>query len=243
MSSYCRTCRAELPAQARFCGKCGTASRSHARSVVARGQQERSEVLRAALAFGWVCVGTFVAMLVVASFVGDQDPWSSVLWDAAGMAMVGLCAAGIRGSWRESMPLGLSWQWLVAAGIGAAMSMVFGIAYVGVLSGGHREPSELPGTPVIVAVAVLAPLFEEWLCRGVAWRAAAAMANPQAAWLLTSILFAFLHGLGGNYLLELPHRAFAGLVFGWLRWRSGSLVPGVVAHALHNAAAVLQFGG
>ena len=181
-------------------------------------------------------------MMVVASFVGDQDPWSSVLWDAAGMAIVGLCAAGIRGSWRESMPLGLSWQWLVAAGIGAAMSMVFGIAYVGVLSGGHREPSELPGAPVIVAVVVLAPLFEEWLCRGVAWRAAAAMANPQAAWLLTSILFAFLHGLGGNYLLELPHRAFAGLVFGWLRWRSGSLVPGVVAHALHNAAALLQFG-
>ncbi len=68
------------------------------------------------------------------------------------------------------------------------------------------------------------------------------MSSPRTALVLTSVLFAFLHGLGGH-MAALPHRFFLGLVAGWLRWKSGSLLPAILLHALHNAAAVYWFGG
>ncbi|MFY9343166.1 MAG: CPBP family intramembrane glutamic endopeptidase, partial [Planctomycetota bacterium] len=89
-----------------------------------------------------------------------------------------------------------------------------------------------------VAVVGLAPIAEELLCRGAAWQAATRLGPPRVALGLTAVLFAFLHGLNGGYLLELPHRFAAGLIFGWLRWRTGSLVPAVLAHALHNGIAL-----
>jgi membrane protease YdiL (CAAX protease family) len=99
-----------------------------------------------------------------------------------------------------------------------------------------------PTPAVWLAAVVLAPLGEEWLCRGVAWSAARRLAPPATTNLVTAIVFAFLHGLAG-YLLAVPHRLVAGLVFGWLRLRSRSLLPGVLAHALHNLVAVAWFGG
>lgn len=44
-------------------------------------------------------------------------------------------------------------------------------------------------------------------------------------------------------MLALPHRFAGGLALGWLRCKSGSLLPGVLAHALHNQAATYWFGG
>ena len=42
--------------------------------------------------------------------------------------------------------------------------------------------------------------------------------------------------------LELAHIVLVlplGLLFGWLRWRTGSLVPSIVAHVVNNSFAVL----
>jgi len=242
MTSYCRSCRVELPAKAKFCGKCGTPSRLHVRAVVARGRNEQRQALRSAAALGSVCAGTFFSLLAIPAWLPDEREWPRALADAGALVVIGLFAGAISGGLRGSVPLSWSWRWLTAAVVGAAMTVLFGIAYVGVVFGGLGESVEVPGSVTVVSVAVFAPLVEEWLCRGVAWRAATTMANARTAWVLTTVLFAFLHGLNGNFLLELPHRAFAGLVFGWLRWRSGSLVPGILAHALHNAAALIRLG-
>ncbi len=48
-----------------------------------------------------------------------------------------------------------------------------------------------------------------------------------------------MHGLGGGWVLEFPHRFVSGLIFGWLRLRSGSLLPGMLAHFLHNALSLI----
>ena len=45
------------------------------------------------------------------------------------------------------------------------------------------------------------------------------------------------HGLGGGETFELPGRFVTGIAFGRLRARTGSLLPGVAAHLLHNAIA------
>ena len=79
---------------------------------------------------------------------------------------------------------------------------------------------------------------EEGRCRGVLFVACSRVVGPRATLLLTTALFALLHGLQGH-VLAVPHRFVAGLAFGWLRARAGALVPGIAAHALHNALAVL----
>lgn len=237
MTLHCRTCRAVLAPAARFCGQCGTPSRTHARAVVARGHAERRQALRAALSLGALCGGTFVALLVGPEALGvTEDGWGAHFVHAAELAVVGLAAAIVGGGLRGTSPLAVRWPWLLAAAPAAAGSMAFARLFLGML-GLRVEGDAAALLPTWVAAVVLAPLVEEWLCRGVAWRAAERLATPATALLVTSVLFGFLHGLGGGYLLELPHRFVAGLVFGWLRWRSGSLLPGLLAHAIHNGLA------
>ena len=88
------------------------------------------------------------------------------------------------------------------------------------------------------AVVLFAPLVEEWLMRGVAWVAMTRIGGPRSTILVTSALFALMHGLNGGAALEYPHRFLDGLIFGWLRWKTGSLGPPVLAHMVLNAAAV-----
>ena len=44
------------------------------------------------------------------------------------------------------------------------------------------------------------------------------------------------------YLFEVPHRFAMGLMLGWLRHRTGSLAPCVLAHALHNGVVMGIWG-
>lgn len=106
--------------------------------------------------------------------------------------------------------------------------------------GSAGPPSRLPEW---LSSIVVAPLGEELLCRGVVMAALLRLGNRTSALLISSVLFAFLHGLGGGYVFELPHRFASGLLFGALRLKSGRLGPAVLAHALHNAACELLLGG
>ena len=57
----------------------------------------------------------------------------------------------------------------------------------------------------------------------------------------TAALFGLFHifspvGLTPERLLT---TGLMGIVLGWVRWRSGSVVPGILLHALHNTSIVL----
>ncbi|MCB9878266.1 MAG: CPBP family intramembrane metalloprotease [Planctomycetes bacterium] len=87
------------------------------------------------------------------------------------------------------------------------------------------------GLPLIaLGVAVLAPLFEELLFRGYLFTALAVMLPMWLVQLVTATLFGLAHGL--EHALPI---GVLSLLFGYLRQRHGSLWPGVLAHALHNA--------
>ena len=83
-------------------------------------------------------------------------------------------------------------------------------------------------------MAVLPALVEEWTDRGVLWLAIRPLVSERMTILATALVFAFMHGLDGSFLLGFPHRFVAGLLLGWLRARTGSLVPCILAHFLHN---------
>lgn len=68
----------------------------------------------------------------------------------------------------------------------------------------------------------------------------AASHDPRTTLVLTSLPFGLLHCV--TELLGFPHRFVAGIVFGWLRMRSGSLLPSIGAHAMNNALAAVAAG-
>jgi CAAX protease family protein len=88
-------------------------------------------------------------------------------------------------------------------------------------------------------VAWLPAACEEAVFRGVLLPAFLTRLRPATAIVLSALLFGAVHvtwpadGLGALY--QVPQAVLVGLVLGALRVRSGSLLPGVLAHALYNA--------
>jgi CAAX amino terminal protease family. len=83
-------------------------------------------------------------------------------------------------------------------------------------------------------LGLLAPLAEELAFRGMLYGWLAGRWSNLAAFVLSSLAFALAHAELLHILLVLP----LGFWFGYLRWRTGSLVPTIVAHMINNTIAV-----
>lgn len=88
---------------------------------------------------------------------------------------------------------------------------------------------------MVIAVCVLAPLFEELVFRGFLWDALDRTLPTWIVWLVTSVIFAAYHldPVQGTAVL------FTGLVLGWIRWRTGSIWTAVLAHMVNNSLATV----
>ena len=93
--------------------------------------------------------------------------------------------------------------------------------------------------PLVLLVVSLGPLVEELLFRGVLLSALLQRWGTAAAVLLSSLIFALAHlpGLGWQ-AFALPDLLLLALALTWLRLRSGSIWPSVVAHGANNLLAV-----
>jgi uncharacterized protein len=92
---------------------------------------------------------------------------------------------------------------------------------------------------VLVAVAIAAPVGEEIMFRGFLFRGwAASRLGSAGAIVLTSGIWAAIHtqydwfGMVQIFCL--------GLLFGWVRWRSGSTALTMLMHAVTNVAATIE---
>jgi membrane protease YdiL (CAAX protease family) len=86
----------------------------------------------------------------------------------------------------------------------------------------------------------LAPITEELLCRGFLYRGfAESRLGAPGAIMLTAALFTSFHlpEFDGNavWYLDVLRITIIGLLFGWLRERTGSIVPTWIIHTLVNA--------
>ena len=87
----------------------------------------------------------------------------------------------------------------------------------------------------LLTTAVLAPIFEEWLCRGVVLRGLLEHTSPVKAILLSALFFAVIHM---NPWQGIP--AFAlGCLFGLVYWKTGSLKLTMLMHCVNNAVSVV----
>ena len=136
--------------------------------------------------------------------------------------------------WGKIAALGL----LAVAGTAAASLIVTGFGgdpqrEQGLLSG-HWQSGELaPFIACVVVLTVLTPLAEELFVRGLGFGLfspfgrAAAIAAPALAW-------ALMHGIPSAIF---PLFVF-GIGLGYLRDRSDSVIPTMIAHGLYNGLAV-----
>jgi sodium transport system permease protein len=92
----------------------------------------------------------------------------------------------------------------------------------------------LPGPSLVLLVGVIPALAEEALFRGWTLRGLRSQMSASAAVVLSSVLFGVFH-------IELARIAFTtalGIALAFMALRSGSLWPGVLAHALNNGILV-----
>lgn len=171
-------------------------------------------------------VGFVVAAIYVASLLGPlrpsefgfrRAPLGRVLWMLPLVAAVYFIGTGIYGSLlglhgREQLPSGLGSPTDTAAMVGVG-----------------------------VFVTVVAPICEEFFFRGFifgtlrSWLAGRAW-GPWLAAIVTGLLFGAAHAGSAavKYLLPL---AFLGFLLCLLRWKTGSLYPGMALHSINNSLA------
>ena len=90
------------------------------------------------------------------------------------------------------------------------------------------------------AIGILAPIAEEMVFRGAVLRKLLDMFSLRQHWIpiiISALVFGAFHG----NVAQLPHAVFIGLILGWMYYRTGSIVPGVVLHWVNNTVAYLLF--
>ena len=241
----CSSCGAPLRGVARYCPRCGRLTTQHRDRDTHLHLGEPTNADDSSRHTVTVAIGFTGVLLIVtaAAWVLAQDvsETATLLCQSIALAVLGwVCAhrAGIRDGW--SIPPEKEFAIAIVA---AAGTLTLSALYVSALRVFDQDDVEAASMETTLGVALLiataVPLVEEWLCRGSLYTAISQLTTRRRTIVLTAILFAFLHMLNGAAMLEVPHRFATGLVLGWLRDRSSSLLPCILAHALHNGGAVL----
>lgn len=237
---WCTVCDRPLWSGAKFCGGCG-------RMV---GREPGSSAGSSTMDDVRMLLGFFLSAMAIAvvwsvwfrvtenAFVVDLGTGFSLaaLTVGYGLWHRGLLAAPLR-----TVGFSVAGYGLVLVASVPVLLLVSG--YVDLLHGalGLHEESELAafaGRSVLwplLMVAVLPPLSEEVACRGILYGGLRRSLSAGEAMFLSSFAFAMLHLSVMSLFTHLP----LGAYFCWLRQRSGSIWPGVFAHACHNLGVCL----
>jgi membrane protease YdiL (CAAX protease family) len=164
--------------------------------------------------------------------------------------LVVVVAAARRAGWQAREYLGLSPPTMrdVSLGVGAKIALLLAafvvVSAIGASSAMARIGTDalLERTAYLATLAlfwasnvVVGPICEEVFWRGFVYRGLASSAlGPAGAIMVISPIFALLH-LDG--LFAIVWHLLCGILYGCLRWRSGSLAAPVAAHALGNGIA------
>ena len=90
---------------------------------------------------------------------------------------------------------------------------------------------------------ILAPLFEELVFRGLLFAILRRKFRFLPAALISASIFGLAHGYGAVGLISV---CWSGVLWAWIYEKTGSLAPGILAHAINNllvCLAVMPFNG
>jgi membrane protease YdiL (CAAX protease family) len=137
-------------------------------------------------------------------------------WGRLGLVSSALLALGFAGEWLIAM-LGESVGWSSHWTEWFDSDLVGGDSSVAVAA--------------VIEYVVLAPLFEEIAFRGLLFATLRRRLGPTSSALLSAAVFGAAHGYG---LLGFISVLWSGLLWAWAYEKTGSLLPGILAHAINN---------
>jgi membrane protease YdiL (CAAX protease family) len=199
----------------------------------------------------------FVALIAGIAYAGrfaagppDRNAlykWSTAVSELVVFAVIVAVTFAIAGSQRQLLALRRPYSWRQAL----ALAVPVFIAVFVVISALDRalhgakeqglvpkqwEPSHAGAYAAnFVVIAGVAPFAEELLFRGLGY----SLLEPFGRWtaiLTVGLAFGLYHGL----IEALPELALFGFVLAWLRSRTGSVYPGMLAHATFNTIGLLS---
>ena len=97
---------------------------------------------------------------------------------------------------------------------------------------------ELTGGPFwssFLTVAIFAPIFEEWMCRGMVLRGLLTKMKPVWAIVISALFFAVIHANPWQAL----NAFLIGLLMGYVYYKTGSLILTMIIHFVNNGTAVI----
>ena len=94
---------------------------------------------------------------------------------------------------------------------------------------------------LVLCQAVAPAVLEELFFRGYLFSALWAAGTARTAIVGSALFFGLFHLIGAQVLVVEwgVTSTLLGLLLGWLSWRTGSVVPGMILHALHNSCLLL----
>lgn len=194
---------------------------------------------------GWSLIVFLLALpvvgFVVVRFLPDQEMMTVLgAFFAIGLLAVAVAVAPLG---RAAPPaLGLrpaNWKYAVFGALGT-LALSVAVSQLGIEPQGMKQVIEVVREPrqlivSLLLLAVLAPLVEELVFRGLLYGWVAGRWGSVAAWIVSSLAFAAAHYEPAHIVLVLP----LGLLFGWLRRRTDSLLPSLFSHIVNNGFALL----
>ena len=97
---------------------------------------------------------------------------------------------------------------------------------------------QMTGGPLwssFLVVAIFAPIFEEWLCRGMVLRGLLTKMKPVWAIVISALFFAVIHANPWQAL----NAFLIGLLMGYVYYKTGSLILTMIIHFVNNGTAVV----
>jgi membrane protease YdiL (CAAX protease family) len=247
-AATCRGCSAAVPAGARFCGSCGrpVGIRRPPRGPVASRANDAAR--------DWMSVRGALALFGIILLTMLPLAWLPRAHAATGMLVIGLIDAVVVAIAMRQMR-GFVWSrlfsrrirpvmWLLAAfglGVALACNVMYhrvAIALLGITPtnslGDAFHDAGYSIAITVLCICVQPAIVEEIAFRGIIQTRLVRVVTRTEALLITAFAFGIIH----MSWVSLPYLAAFGLFLGWLRQRSGSLVPSMVVHGVHNLVVV-----
>ncbi len=133
----------------------------------------------------------------------------------------------------------VGWRLLVLSAVGAIVLSVL-VSQIGPSPEGIKDAMRVVHEPnlflpSLLVLALFAPVVEELVFRGLLFGWLEGRWGARVAVALSTIAFALAHIEPAHVVLVAP----LGLLFGWLRWRTDSILPPMFAHIANNGMAVI----
>ncbi len=173
-------------------------------------------------------IATFGLIPLVATFLGRHRPLTTYRWRHANIGFYLGAVVMSLGGWAFAYEaLVLADQWKIALLNEDQIERTRGLL----------EKWKTISPVLLLGTLALAPAVVEELCfRGYLFSAFRTVLRPWQTIMVTSVLFGLFHVFVGSTLLIerfLP-TTLLGILLGWVAYRSGSVLPGMLLHFLHN---------